>query len=242
MCSFCHPSEPSGTFPGALPGHTYDVLLLEHMGNASLCALEQDTCTPLASFTSTVRCRDPHVLAVVAPIAQLAHPLPPLQGGGRPGLLEQELRRDVAAGQCRQVSAGSWWAAGRDRAGCDVFPSSSPQVWHPENSTGVMLWACSLNKCECPGCAWGTMWAWGRTPTLSGCQGPPVGADPCPADLHAHWVLAWMGVLLGAACILLLLLLKKEDLKGERCLPWGLCLTQDTPRTPSHRLSSLQIG
>ncbi|XP_064930745.1 interleukin-17 receptor C isoform X1 [Columba livia] len=111
----------------ALPGHTYDVLLLEHMGNASLCALEQDTCTPLASFTST--------------------------GGGRPGLLEQELRRDVAAGQCRQV-------------------------WHPENSTGVMLWACSLNK-----------------------------------YLHAHWVLAWMGVLLGAACILLLLLLKKEDLK-----------------------------
>lgn len=86
------------------------------------------------------------------------------------------------------------------------------------------------------------MWVWGRTPTLSGCQGPPVGADSCPADLHAHWVLAWMGVLLGAACILLLLLLKKEDLKGERCLPWGLCLTQDTPRTPSHPLSSLQIG
>ncbi|PKK17343.1 hypothetical protein A306_00000152, partial [Columba livia] len=54
------------------------------MGNASLCALEQDTCTPLASFTST--------------------------GGGRPGLLEQELRRDVAAGQCRQtcMPTGCW--------------------------------------------------------------------------------------------------------------------------------------
>lgn len=219
-----------------------DVLLLEHMGNASLCALERGTCTPLASFTSTVRRRDPHVLAVVAPMAQLAHPLPPLQGGGRPGLLEQELRRDVAAGQCRQVSAGSWWAAGRDWAGCDVSPSSSPQVWHPENGTGVMLWACPLHKCECPGCAGGAMWVWGRTPTLSGCQRPPVGADPCPADLHAHWVLVWMGVLLGAACILLLLLLKKEDLKGERCLPWGLCLTQDTPGTPSHPLSSLQTG
>ncbi|NWX10064.1 I17RC protein, partial [Caloenas nicobarica] len=138
---------------GALPGHTDDVLLLEHRGNASLCALEQGTCTPLASFTSTVRGRDPHVLAVVTLMAQLAHPLPPLQGAGHPGLLEQELRRDVAAGQCRQV-------------------------WHPENGTGIMLWACPLHK-----------------------------------YLRAHWVLAWMGVLLGAACILLLLLLKKEDLK-----------------------------
>lgn len=51
-----------------------------------------------------------------------------------------------------------------------------------------------------------------------------------------------MGVLLGAACILLLLLLKKEDLKGEHCLPWGLCLAWDTPRTPSHPLFSLQTG
>ncbi|NXW91102.1 I17RC protein, partial [Alopecoenas beccarii] len=164
---------------GALPGHTNDVLLLEHRGNASLCALEQGTCTPLASFTSTVKGRDLHVPAVVALMAQLAHPLLPLQGAGRPGLLEQELRQDVVAGQCRQVSAGSWWAAGRDRAGCDVSPSSSPQVWHHENGTGVVLWACPLHK-----------------------------------YLRAHWVLVWMGVLLGAACILLLLLLKKEDLKG----------------------------
>ncbi|NXY92220.1 I17RC protein, partial [Alcedo cyanopectus] len=37
---------------------------------------------------------------------------------------------------------------------------------------------------------------------------------PHPTDLRTHWVLAWMGVLLGAACFLLLLLLKKEDLKG----------------------------
>ncbi|NXJ51131.1 I17RC protein, partial [Spizaetus tyrannus] len=41
-----------------------------------------------------------------------------------------------------------------------------------------------------------------------------VDADPCSADLRARWVLAWMGVLLGAACLLLLLLLKKEDMKG----------------------------
>ncbi|KAM6247961.1 interleukin-17 receptor C [Spheniscus humboldti] len=114
----------------ALPGRADDLLLLErreHGGNASLCALERGTCTPLASFAST--------------------------GAGRPGLLEQELRQDVAAGQCRQV-------------------------WHPENGTGVTLWACPLHK-----------------------------------YLRARWALVWMGVLLGAACLLLLLLLKK-DVKG----------------------------
>ncbi|NXH78085.1 I17RC protein, partial [Hydrobates tethys] len=138
----------------ALPGRPDDLLLLEHGGNASLCALERGACTPLASFTSTVRGRDPRVLVVVAPAAQLAHPLLPSQGAGRPGLLAQELRRDVATGQCRQV-------------------------WHLENSTGIMLWACPLHK-----------------------------------HLRARWALAWMGVLLGAACLLLLLLLKKEDVKG----------------------------
>ncbi|XP_068264999.1 interleukin-17 receptor C isoform X2 [Nyctibius grandis] len=113
----------------ALPGHPDDLLLLEHRGgNASLCALERGTCTPLASFAST--------------------------GAGHPGLLEQELRRDVASGQCRQI-------------------------WHPENGTSVTLWACPLHK-----------------------------------YLRARWVLAWMGVLLGATCLLLLLLLKKEDVKG----------------------------
>ncbi|NWY63354.1 I17RC protein, partial [Chionis minor] len=113
---------------GALPGRADDLLLLEHRGNASLCALERGACTPLASFAS--------------------------MGTGRPGLLEQELRRDVVAGQCRQV-------------------------WHPENGTGVALWACPLHK-----------------------------------YLRARWALAWMGVLLGATCLLLLLLLKKEDVKG----------------------------
>ncbi|XP_042655779.1 interleukin-17 receptor C isoform X2 [Tyto alba] len=112
----------------ALPGRPDDVLLLEHGGNASLCALERGACTPLASFTST--------------------------GAGHPGLLERELRRDVTAGQCRQI-------------------------WHPENSTGGTLWACPLHKYR-----------------------------------RARWALAWMGVLLGAACLLLLLLLKKEDVKG----------------------------
>ncbi|KAM6325274.1 interleukin-17 receptor C [Podargus strigoides] len=136
---------------GALPGRPDDLLLLEHRGNASLCALERGACTPLASFTS--------------------------MGAGHPGLLEQELRRDVAAGQCRQVSAGSWWAAGKDLAVCDM--SLYPQVWHPENSTEVALWVCPLHK-----------------------------------YLRTRWVLAWMGVLLGAACLLLLLLVKKEDIKG----------------------------
>ncbi|NXW40480.1 I17RC protein, partial [Nyctiprogne leucopyga] len=139
---------------GALPGRPDDLLLLEHRENASLCVLEQGTCTPLASFTSTVRGRDPRVPAVVALVAQPAHSLPPPQGAGHPGLLEQELRQDIATGQCRQI-------------------------WHPENSTGVMLWVCPLHK-----------------------------------YLRARWALAWMGVLLGAACLLLLLLLKKEDVKG----------------------------
>lgn len=142
----CRPPQPPGTSPGALPGRPDDLLLLEHEGNASLCALERGTCTPLTNFTSTVRDRDPCVPA--APAAQPAHPLLPLQGTGRPGLLEQELRRDVAAGQCRQVSAGSWRAVGKDQAACDMSPC--PQIWHAENSTGVTLWACPLHKCECP--------------------------------------------------------------------------------------------
>ncbi|NXS44210.1 I17RC protein, partial [Balaeniceps rex] len=166
----------------ALPGRADDLLLLERRergGNASLCALERGACTPLASFASTVRSRDPRVPVAVAPAAQPAHPLLPSQGAGRPGLLEQELRRDVAAGQCRQVSAGSRWAAGKGRTACDVSLSPSSQVWHPENGTGVTLWACPLHK-----------------------------------YLRTRWALAWMGVLLGAACLLLLLLLKKEDVKG----------------------------
>ncbi|NWW78034.1 I17RC protein, partial [Climacteris rufus] len=120
--------QPPGTSPGALPGRPDDLLLVEHGGNASLCALERGACTPLASFTST--------------------------GAGHPGLLEQDLQRDVAAGQC--------W-----------------QLWHTENSTGVTLWACPLHK-----------------------------------YLRTRWALVWMGVLLGASCLLLLLLLKKEGVKG----------------------------
>ncbi|NXN27922.1 I17RC protein, partial [Nycticryphes semicollaris] len=142
------------TSPGPLPGRADDLLLLQHGGNASLCALERGSCTPLASFTSTVRGSDPRVLVVVVPVAQLGHCLLPLQGAGHPGLLEQELRRDMLSGQCRQI-------------------------WHLENSTGITFWACPLHK-----------------------------------YLHARWALVWMGVLLGSVCLLLLLLLKKEDMKG----------------------------
>ncbi|NXS98890.1 I17RC protein, partial [Jacana jacana] len=122
---------------GLLPGRADDLLLVQHGGNTSLCALEQGSCTPLASFTST-----------------LGHCPLLLQGAGHPGLLEQDLRQDVLAGQCRQI-------------------------WHLENSTGITLWVCPLHK-----------------------------------YLHARWALVWMGVLLGSACLLLLLLLKKEDVKG----------------------------
>ncbi|NXV34676.1 I17RC protein, partial [Rissa tridactyla] len=172
------------TSPGALPGRADDLLLLQHRGNASLCALERGTCTPLASFTRTVRGRDTRVPVTVVAVAQPGHPLPLLQGVGRPGLLERELRRDVAAGHCRQVSAGGLWAAGTGQAACDMSPS--PQIRHPENGTGVTLWACPLHK-----------------------------------YLRARWALAWMGVLLGASCLLLLLLLMKEDVKGEWCPPGG---------------------
>ncbi|NXO85426.1 I17RC protein, partial [Sitta europaea] len=120
--------DSPGTFPGALPGRPDDLLLLEHGGNASLCAMERGACTPLASFTSA--------------------------GAGHPGLLQQDLQQDVAVGQCQQL-------------------------WHPSNSTGVVLWACPLHK-----------------------------------YLRSHWALMWMGVLLGATCLLLLLLMKKEDMKG----------------------------
>ena len=140
--------QPPDTSVGVLPGRPDDLLLLEPGGNTSLCVLEQGACTPLASFTSTVRNREPRVLGAAALAAQLAHPLPMLQGAGHPGLLERELRRDVAAGQCRQVSAGSQRAAGKDQAVCDMSPC--PQIWHTENSTGVVLWACPLHKCECP--------------------------------------------------------------------------------------------
>ncbi|XP_059712599.1 LOW QUALITY PROTEIN: interleukin-17 receptor C [Haemorhous mexicanus] len=39
-------------------------------------------------------------------------------------------------------------------------------------------------------------------------------ACPLHKYLRTHWALVWMGVLLGAACLLLLLLMKKEDMKG----------------------------
>ncbi|NWI68501.1 I17RC protein, partial [Todus mexicanus] len=171
--------KPPCTSSEAPPGSPDDILLIEFGGsaNASLCALERDGCTPLASFTSTLSSA-------------------PLQGAGRPGLLEQELRRDVAAGHCRQVSAGSGRAAGRDRAGCDVCPC--PQIWHPENSSDTTLWACPLHK-----------------------------------YLRTRWVLAWMGVLLGTACLLLLLLLLKEDVKGEWCLSGGCTWPETPPGFPS---------
>ncbi|KAM4893691.1 interleukin-17 receptor C isoform 4-T4 [Sylvia borin] len=135
-----------------LPGHPDDLLLLQHGENASLCAMERGACTPLASFTST--------------------------GAGHPGLLEQDLQRDVAVGQCQQVSVSSQRAVSRDWVVSDMSLCLL-QLWHPSNSTGVALWACPLHK-----------------------------------YLRTHWALVWMGVLLGATCLLLLLLMKKEDVKG----------------------------
>ncbi|NXC60118.1 I17RC protein, partial [Aleadryas rufinucha] len=150
----------------ALPGQPDDLLLLEHGGNASLCAMERGACTPLARFTST--------------------------GSGHPGLLEQDLQQDVAVGQCRQVSVSSQWAVGRDWAVSDMS-LCPPQLWNPVNSSGVVLWACPLHK-----------------------------------YLRTHWALVWMGVLLGATCLLLLLLMKKEDMKGKWCTSGG-CAWPGTP-------------
>ncbi|NXS25227.1 I17RC protein, partial [Mystacornis crossleyi] len=173
-----------------LPGHPDDLLLLEHGGNASLCAMERGACTPLASFTSMVKGKGPpwHL-----------------------GLLEQDLQQDVAVGQCRQVSVSSQQAVGRDWEVSDVS-LCPPQLWHPVNSSGVALWACPLHK-----------------------------------YLRTHWALVWMGVLLGAACLLLLLLMKKEDIKGEWCISGG-CAWPGTPPGTSLRLlsagwlKSLRVG
>lgn len=144
------PLSAPGSPAGALPGRPGDILLLERHGNTSLCVLEPGACTPLASFTSTVSAGAP-CPGDRGTAAQPAHPVLVLQGLGRPGLLEQELRRDVAMGQCRQVSAGS-----REDTSpvCDVSPacdrSLCPQIWHHENSTAITLWACPMHKCECP--------------------------------------------------------------------------------------------
>lgn len=48
-----------------------------------------------------------------------------------------------------------------------------------------------------------------------------------------------MGVLLGATCLLLLLLMKKEDMKGEWCTEfWELCLAWDPSWDPSWDLTA----
>ncbi|NXU69142.1 I17RC protein, partial [Horornis vulcanius] len=212
---------PPGTFPGALPGRPDDVLLLEHGGNASLCAVEKGACTPLASFTSTVKGKGPPCPGSSG-TGGTGTPVPGscgtavwaavlLQGAGHPGLLEQDLQQDVAEGQCQQVSVSSQQAVGRDWAVSDMS-LCPPQLWHPSNSTGVVLWACPLHK-----------------------------------YLHTHWALVWMGVLLGAACLLLLLLMKKKDMKGEWCTSGSSAWPGTPPGTslpllPSGWLKSLRAG
>lgn len=73
------------------------------------------------------------------------------------------------------------------------------------------------------------------------------GCRSCPADLHTHWALVWMGVLLGAACLLLLLLMKKEDMKGEwrtsgGCAWLGTPPGTSLPLLPTGWLKSLRAG
>lgn len=65
------------------------------------------------------------------------------------------------------------------------------------------------------------------------------GCRSCPADLRTHWALVWMGVLLGATCLLLLLLMKKEDMKGEWYTSGG-CAWPGTP--PGTSLPLLSAG
>ncbi|XP_019392547.1 PREDICTED: interleukin-17 receptor C [Crocodylus porosus] len=80
---------------GTLPARPADLLLVETVdpqGGATLCAVEQGTCVPLASSTSI--------------------------GTADPGLLEQRLRQDVQAKDCLQVwraaggTAGTGWPSG----------------------------------------------------------------------------------------------------------------------------------
>lgn len=109
-----HPSQPPGTSPGALPGRPDDILLIEfgEDANTSLCALEQGACTPLASFTSTVRGRDPCALAVMTLVAQPAHPCCHCRERGSPGCWSRS-----CGGTWQRGSAGrSVWAAGGQQA------------------------------------------------------------------------------------------------------------------------------
>lgn len=68
----------------------------------------------------------------------------------------------------------------------------------------------------------------------------------CPTDMRARWALAWLGVLVCAACILLLLLLKKEDMKGERsgaaCGQNCMLSTVSPSLFPAVWLKSLRTG
>ncbi|NXJ16834.1 I17RC protein, partial [Odontophorus gujanensis] len=85
----------------------------------------------------------------------------------------------------------------------DVASGQCVQLWRPENGSGVTLWACPMHKCEYKGGVLRVLGVSGWVLTL------------CSTDVRARWALAWLGVLVCAACILLLLLLKKEDVKGE---------------------------
>ncbi|NWZ79525.1 I17RC protein, partial [Poecile atricapillus] len=77
--------------------------------------------------------------------------------------------------------------------------------------------------------------------------GVALWACPLQKYLRTHWALVWMGVLLGATCLLLLLLVKKEDMKGEWCTSGG-CAWPGTPSgtslplLPAGWLKSLRAG
>lgn len=191
-----------GTSPGALPGRSDDLLLLEHRGNASLCALERGTCTPLASFTSTVRGRDPCMLAAVAPLAQSVHPCHCCRERDIPGCWSRS-----CSGTWQRGTAGrSVWAAVGQQAGtgqCVTCPRA-----HRSGTLRTALVPCSgpvpctsvsvrgagvglrggTHPMVLPGRRWGLL--------VGGCQGPLADADPTlqtcmPAGPWHGWGCCW---------------------------------------------------
>ncbi|XP_030425603.1 interleukin-17 receptor C isoform X1 [Gopherus evgoodei] len=87
--------------------------------------------------------------------------------------------------------------------------------WDVQSGQCLQVSAMGGRYCHTHGCRWASNGQ--LSPQIWPAEGSLVGTGwACSLEkyLRARWALAWMGVLLSTFCILLLLLLKKENLKG----------------------------